>query len=70
MGGIWFEKTNALLNLIGHQRDIDKTYLYAQDAYGPKYKLLKNKHEVLRSFSSFYWILKWTAWYLNKYGRM
>ena len=48
MGGIWFEKANALLNLIGHQRDIDKTYLYAQDAYGPKYKLLYNKHEVSR----------------------
>ena len=26
-------KTNALLNLISHQPDIDKIYLYAKDPY-------------------------------------
>ena len=30
-------KTNALLNLINNQPDIDKIYLYAKDPYGIKY---------------------------------
>ena len=33
-------KTNALLNLINEQNDIDKTYLYARDLNEPKYKIL------------------------------
>ena len=38
-------KTNALLNLINNQKDIDKIYLYAKDAYEDKYQYLINKRE-------------------------
>ena len=38
-------KTNALLNLINNQSDIDKIYLYAKDPYEPKYQFLINKRE-------------------------
>ena len=36
-------KTNALLNLINNQPDIDKIYLYAKDPYEGKYQYLINK---------------------------
>ena len=39
------EKTNALLNLINNQSDIDKIYLYAKSPYEAKYQHLINKHE-------------------------
>ena len=39
------EKTNALLNLINHQPDIDKIYLYVKDPYEAKYKYLINKRK-------------------------
>ena len=38
-------KTNALLNLINNQPDIDKIYLYAKDPYENKYQYLINKRE-------------------------
>ena len=38
-------KINALLNLINHEPDIDKIYLYAKDPYEAKYQLLINKRE-------------------------
>ena len=38
-------KTNALLNLINNQPDIDKISLYAKDPYGKKYQYLINKRE-------------------------
>ena len=38
-------KTNALLNLIVNQPDIDKIYLYAKDPYEAKYQYLINKRE-------------------------
>ena len=38
-------KTNALLNLINNQPDIDKIYLYAKDPYEAKYQDLINKRE-------------------------
>ena len=38
-------KINVLLNLINHEPDIDKIYLYAKDGYNAKYKLLINKRE-------------------------
>ena len=38
-------KTNALLNLINNQPDIDKIYLYAKDPYEKKFQYLINKHE-------------------------
>ena len=37
-------KTNALLDLINHETDIDKIYLYAKDPYKAKYHLSINKH--------------------------
>ena len=38
-------KTNALLNLINNQLDIDKIYLYAKDPYEEKYQFLISKRE-------------------------
>ena len=40
------EKTKALLNLINHELDIDKIYLYAKDPDEAKYQLLINKGEI------------------------
>ena len=37
--------TNALLNLINNQQDIDKIYLYAKDPYEAKYEYLINNRE-------------------------
>ena len=40
-------KTNALMNLINNQPDIDKIYLYAKDPYEANYQYLLNKREKL-----------------------
>ena len=40
IGGSGSGKTNALLNLIKQQVDIDKTYLQAKDLSEPNYELL------------------------------
>ena len=45
IGGSGSGKTNALLNLINNQPDIDKIYLYAKDSYEAKYQYLINKRE-------------------------
>ena len=45
IGGSGSGKTNALLNLIKEQDDIDKIYLYAKDLSEPKYKFLLKKCE-------------------------
>ena len=45
IGGSGSGKTNALLNLINNQLDIDKIYLYAKDLYEAKYQYLINKPE-------------------------
>ena len=45
VGGSGSEKTNALLNLINNQPDLDKIYLYAKDPYEAKYQYLINKRE-------------------------
>ena len=45
IGGSGTGKTNALLNLINNQQDIDKIYLYAKDPYEDKYQYLINKRE-------------------------
>ena len=37
IGGTGSGKTNALLNLINNQLDIDKIYLYAKDPHEAKY---------------------------------
>ena len=39
------QEKNALLNLIGHQPDIDKINLYTKDPYEAKYWLLTSKQE-------------------------
>ena len=44
-GGSEYGKTNALLNLINKQPDIDEMYLYAKDPYEDKYQFLINKRE-------------------------
>ena len=41
----WSGKTNALLNLIEEQDDIDKIYLYEKDLSEPKYEFLIKRHE-------------------------
>ena len=38
VGGSGPGKTNALLNLINNQPDINKVYLYAKDLYEAKYQ--------------------------------
>ena len=45
VGGSGSGKTNALLNLINNQSDIDKIYLYAKDPYEAKYQYLTKKRE-------------------------
>ena len=45
IGGSGSGKMNSLFNLISHQPDIDKIYLYAKDPYEAKYQLLFNKKE-------------------------
>ena len=45
IGGSGSAKTNALLNLINHEPDIDKIYLNTKDPYEAKYQLLINKRE-------------------------
>ena len=37
--------SNALLNLINNQPDIDKIYFYAKDPYEGKYRFLSNKRK-------------------------
>ena len=46
IGGSGSQKTNALLNLINHEPDIDKTYLYTKGPYEAKYQLLFKKEKV------------------------
>ena len=48
IGGSGSGKTNALLNLIKEQDDIDKIYLYAKDLSEPKYEVLIKKREKAR----------------------
>ena len=45
IGGSGSWKTNALLNLINNQPDIDKICLYAKDPYEDKYQFLIEKRE-------------------------
>ena len=45
IGGSGSGKTNALLNLINNQPDIDKIYSCAKDPYEAKYQYLINKRE-------------------------
>ena len=45
VGGSGSGKTNALLNLINNQPDINKIYLYAKDPYEAKYQYLIHKRQ-------------------------
>ena len=45
IGGSGSGKTNALLNLIKEQSNIDNIYLYAKDLSEVKYEFLIKKHE-------------------------
>ena len=45
IGGSGSGKTNALINLINEQNDIDKAYLYARDLNDPKYEYLTKRRE-------------------------
>ena len=45
IGGSGSGKTNALLNLINNQPDIEKIYLYGKDPYEARYQFLINKRE-------------------------
>ena len=45
IGGSGSGKTNALLNLLNNQPDIDKIYLYAKDPCEEKYQYLIKKRE-------------------------
>ena len=45
VGGSGSGKTNALLNVINNEPDIDNIYLYAKDPCEVKYQLLINKSE-------------------------
>ena len=47
IGGSGSGKTNALINLINEQNDIDKIYLYASHLREPKYEYLIKKREDL-----------------------
>ena len=48
IGGSGSGKTNALINLINNQQDINKIYLYTKDPYEAKYQFLINKRESIR----------------------
>ena len=45
IGGSGCGKTNALLNLINNQQDIEKIYFYAKDPYEDKYQVFIKKRE-------------------------
>ena len=45
IGGFESEKTNALINLINEQNDIDKIYLYTRDLSEPKYEYMIKKRK-------------------------
>ena len=49
------EKTHLLFNLISHQPDNDKIYLYARHLYETKYQFLiiKRKSVALKYFNNF-----------------
>ena len=52
-------KTNALLNLITQQDDIDKIYFYAKDLNEPNYEFLIKKHEARFLFNFWHSRLLW-----------
>ena len=67
-GGSGSGKTNALLNLMNHEPDIDKIFIYyismRRKISSTNYQKRKYRFKVFKWFKSFYWILKWYEWYL------
>ena len=45
IGGFGSRKTNSFLNLISHQPDLDKIYLYVKNLYEGNYQFLINKRK-------------------------
>ena len=71
IGGSGSGKTNAILNLIKQQDDIDKNYLYAKDLSEPIYQFLIKKREnvgkkIFKWSKSIYWGFKYNWWLLMK----
>ena len=64
IGGFGSGKTNALLNLISQQDDIDKIYFYAKDLNEPKYNFLIKKPEDagIKHFNDLNCVLKHYEW--------
>ena len=53
VGGSGSEKTNALINLLSNQSDINKIYLYAKDPYEATYQYLINKRKKGKAFMEY-----------------
>ena len=51
IGGSGSGKTNALLNLINNQLDIDKIYLYAKDPYEDQFLINKRESTGVKNFN-------------------
>ena len=52
IGGSGSGKTNALINLINEQNDIDKIYLYPRDLSEAKYEYLIKKREEIKHLNN------------------
>ena len=46
VGESWYWKTNALLDLLDHESDIDKINLYAEDPYKARFQLFIDKRQI------------------------
>ena len=52
IGGSGSGKTNALINLINEQNDIDKIYLYVRDLSEPKYEYWIKKRAGIKDLNN------------------
>ena len=46
VGESWYWKTNALLDLLDHESDIDKINLYVEDPYKARFQLFIDKRQI------------------------
>ena len=54
----WIREKNSLLNLINHEPDIDKMYLYGEVPYEVNYQLLINKREdISLKYNQILWMI-------------
>ena len=72
IGGSGSGKTNALLNLISQQDNIDKIYLYAEDLSEPKYKFLikKRKNTEIKHFNDPNTFIECTNTFIDVYDNI